>query len=196
MHTQRAAQPAGDEETADWSDRRADARRNHERIVAAAFQVFAERGLEATIPEIAARAGVGKATVYRSYPAKTDLVDAVIRRRFGQIEERVRTALAEPDADEALARLVPDIFEAMAANRLLAEVMYEQPHTGRSRVGELLGTLLDAAKVHGRIRPDATIADLSVLAGGSARQLARMRITDPAAWRRYGELVVTAFRRS
>ncbi|MFK0288611.1 TetR/AcrR family transcriptional regulator [Streptomyces sp. NPDC090499] len=195
MHTPRAARPApGDRPGTDWSDRRTDARRNHERIVAAALQVFAERGLEATVPEVAARAGVGKATVYRSYPTKDDLIQAAIRHRFGQLEERTCAALAEADAGRALAALLPDIFEMTAANRLLAEVLYEQPSSGSTDLLELLDTLLESAKAQGEIRPDATVTDLRILAGGCTKQLVRLGITDLAQWRRYGGLVLAALR--
>lgn len=182
-----------EEHGGDWSDRRTDARRNHERIVAAALQVFAERGLEATVPEVAARAGVGKATVYRSYPTKDDLIEAVIRHRYGRIEERTSAALAEPDAGRALAALLPDIFEMLAADRLLADVMYEQP-SGRAGILGLVGTLMEAAKEEGAIRPDATVDDLRILAGGCAKQLASTGVADPALWRRYGELILAALR--
>ncbi|MGY1499222.1 TetR/AcrR family transcriptional regulator [Streptomyces sp. QTS52] len=195
MDTPRAAPPmTTNEHTTDWSDRRTDARRNHERIVAAALQVFAERGLEATVPEVAARAGVGKATVYRSYPTKDDLVAAVIRRRFGRIEERTSAALAEPDAGRALAALLLDVFESMAANRLLADVMYNQSSLDGDRLLELLNTLLRTAREQGAIRSDATVTDLIIVAGGCARQLARMGVSDPAQWRRYGELVLASLR--
>lgn len=183
-----------DEHSTDWSDRRTDARRNHERIVAAALQVFAERGLEATIPQIAARAGVGKATVYRSYLTKDDLIEAVVLHRFRQWEERVSEALAEPDAGQALAMLLPDMFEMLAGNRLLAEVMYEHASSGGTRVLDLMGVLLESARTQGAVRLDATVADLRILAGGCAKQLAHMGIADPAEWRRYGELVLAALR--
>ncbi|MEV8546768.1 helix-turn-helix domain-containing protein [Streptomyces sp. NPDC051572] len=195
MQTPRAARPVTeDEHNTGWSDRRTDARRNHERIVAAALQVFAERGLEATIPQIAARAGVGKATVYRSYLTKDDLIEAVVLHRFRQWEERVCQALAEPDAGQALATLLPDMFEMLAGNRLLAEVMYEHASSGGARVLELMGVLLESARTQGAIRLDATVTDLRILAGGSAKQLAHMGIADPAEWRRYGELVLAALR--
>ncbi|MFI6547162.1 hypothetical protein ACIBO9_28330 [Streptomyces prunicolor] len=72
--------------------------------------------------------------------------------------------------------------------------MYDQPQAGGNRVGELLGTLLESAKAHGAIRSDATVADIRILAGGCARQLARTGIADPEEWRRYGELVMSALR--
>ncbi|MGW0578632.1 TetR/AcrR family transcriptional regulator [Streptomyces sp. NPDC002920] len=195
MHTPRAARSVTEDEPGrDWSDRRTDARRNHERIIASALQVFAERGLEATIPQIAARAGVGKATVYRSYLTKDDLIEAVVLHRFRQFEERASAALAEPDASSALAALLPDIFEMMAGNRLLAEVMYEHPSSSGARVLDLMGVLLESAKAQGGIRLDATVTDLRILAGGSAKQLAHTGIADPAEWRRYGELVLAALR--
>ena len=66
--------------------KRADALRNRERVVAAAAEVFAERGIEASVPEVAVRAGVGKATVYRSFPTKEHLVAAVVTGRLAEFE--------------------------------------------------------------------------------------------------------------
>lgn len=177
--------------TENWSERRTDARRNHERIVAAAFQVFAERGLDGTVPEVAARAGVGKATVYRSYPTKDDLVRAVVRHRFARLEDRTAEALAEPDAGRALAALLPDVFEMMSADRLLADVIHEQQCP---ELLDMIASLIDAAKEQGAVRPDATGTDLRILAGGCAKQLVRLGITDPAQWRRFGDLAVAALR--
>src|SRR5919107_1582877 len=65
--------------------KRADAIRNRERVVAAAAAVFAERGIEAGVPEIAARAGVGKATVYRSFPTKEHLIAAVVEEKAADL---------------------------------------------------------------------------------------------------------------
>ncbi|MEU8819010.1 helix-turn-helix domain-containing protein [Actinoplanes sp. NPDC048796] len=73
--------------------RRRDAVRNHERVIAAARELFSEQGLGVTVPQVAERAGVGKATVYRSYPAKQDVVVAVAREQFRQLAERTRAAL-------------------------------------------------------------------------------------------------------
>src|SRR4051794_1873565 len=88
----------------DWSDRRADARRNHERVLAAAAEVFTEHGLDATIPQVAARAGVGKATVYRSFPTKADLVRALAQTHVDWLDARIEAALeaAQQDAYRAL----------------------------------------------------------------------------------------------
>ncbi|SIQ83088.1 transcriptional regulator, TetR family [Micromonospora avicenniae] len=82
--------------------RRADALRNHERVVAAARELFAARGLDVTVPEVAARAGVGRATVYRSYPSKEELVLAVARDGFRSLQARTLAALAADDAYRAL----------------------------------------------------------------------------------------------
>ncbi|MGZ8647714.1 MAG: TetR/AcrR family transcriptional regulator, partial [Solirubrobacteraceae bacterium] len=78
--------------------RRADAQRNHERVLRAAGEVLSERGLEAGVDEIAARAGVGKATVYRSFPTKEHLIAAVVIDRLGEFEQRARAQRDAPDA--------------------------------------------------------------------------------------------------
>lgn len=181
-----------------WSTRRADARRNHERIVTAALQVFAEKGLEATVPDVAARAGVGKATVYRSYPTKADLIAAVALHQLRWLHERVTTATAETDPYLALGSMFADMFERLAGDRVLVEVLPAGTVPGAAdamqRINELIGGLLEAAKADGRIRPDATIRDVRVLLGGCSAQLARFGDRDPEVWRRYGELVLNALR--
>lgn len=114
MHRKKTGEPASlAEDATDWASRRADARRNHERIIAAALEVFAERGLDATMTEVAARAKVGKATIYRSYPTKDDLIAAAVRREFEWLEQRILVATQDPNAYAALSALLPDVFERL-----------------------------------------------------------------------------------
>ena len=185
--------PPGHEGSQDWSDRRADARRNHERIITAAVEVFAECGLEATMPQIAARAGVGKATVYRSYPTKAELVAAVAQHHISWLESRVAAAVKEPDAYAALNRFIGDMFDRLANDRVLGDLLPQASSTAPNLVG-LMDDLLTRAKAQDRVRADATEEDLRILIGGCARQLARMNNHDPARWRRFSELVINALR--
>ena len=176
----------------DWSGRRADARRNHERIIVAALEVFSERGLEATMPEVAKRAGVGKATVYRSYPTKAGLIDAIAEYQLRWVEERIAWAAEQPDAHQALGVFLGDLAERLACDRILADVVPQDLSSRTQRMAEALSALLDAAKAQGRLRPDVSNEDVRVLFGGSIRQLVAMGIRDPAVWRRYSRLILRA----
>lgn len=176
----------------DWSGRRADARRNHERIIVAALEVFSERGLEATMPEVAKRAGVGKATVYRSYPTKAGLIDAIAEYQLRWVEERIAWAAEQPDAHQALGVFLDDLAERLASDRILADVVPQDLSSRTQRMAEALSALLDAAKAQGRLRPDVSNEDVRVLFGGSIRQLVAMGIRDPAVWRRYSRLILRA----
>ena len=173
------------------SERRLDARVNHERVLAAAAEVFAEHGLQGTVPDIAARAGVGKATVYRNYPTKEDLVAAVVGGHVEALERRTLAALAEPDAYQALTTYIVDLFATLAQNRLLADALVAGT-VSTDRILALQNELLAAAQQE--LRPDTTVTDILVLVGGAVRQLVRLGV-DEAAWRRYGELVVAALSR-
>ncbi|MEV0354698.1 helix-turn-helix domain-containing protein [Nocardia sp. NPDC050697] len=179
----------------DWSDRRADARRNHERVTAAALAIYAERGLEATVPEIAARAGVGKATVYRTFPAKTDLLDAIARHHHTWLSERIERAAGTGDALDGLRDFLDDLSDRLAADRSFAEIL---PRTldlhDRERASDVLAGLIRAAQRDGHLRADATVQDIHVLVGGYARVLLDLGIRDPAQWRRYAGLVLDALR--
>src|SRR5215216_6360769 len=81
---------------------RADAERNRERILAAAREVFAERGLDAPLDAIAERAGVGQATLYRRFPRREDLIVACFAPKLAEYAEAVEDALRVPDAWEGL----------------------------------------------------------------------------------------------
>jgi AcrR family transcriptional regulator len=174
--------------------RRLDARRNHERVLAAAVEVFAEHGLRATVPQVAACAGVGKATVYRNYPTKDDLVAAVAGRHFKELEHRAVSALAQPDVYQALSGYIVDLFGSLADNRLLADVLAEGTVVPSTRILALLDQLLAAARKTGRVRADATGTDIRIVLCGAVLQLMRLDVRDRATWRRYGELVVNALR--
>lgn len=77
---------------------RADALKNHEKIVEAAAQVFTERGLNAPIDEIATRAGVGAGTLYRHFPTRDDLIDAVVKSWMSQIDAAADEAIASDNS--------------------------------------------------------------------------------------------------
>jgi AcrR family transcriptional regulator len=179
----------------DWSARRSDARRNHERIVTAAIEVFAELGQDATVPEVAARAGVGKATVYRSYPTKADLVAAVAAYQSDWYERRLEQALEQDDAFAGLCDLLHDISARLASDRLFVEVLsHDDFRRRREERDSAMERLVDAAREQGALRADATHRDVQVLMGGVSLMLNRRGITDPAGWRRYTDLVLAALR--
>jgi AcrR family transcriptional regulator len=179
--------------------KRADAIRNRERVVAAARAVFAERGIEASVPEVAARAGVGKATVYRSFPSKEHLIAAVVIDRLGDFERRARELLDEPDAWTALRELLSEKAVEHCADRTLASAAQARASSelladARRRMWDAVEELMGRAKEQGTMRSSATTDDLRVLWGGAARVLTAEQVDDPAEWRRYARLALDALR--
>jgi AcrR family transcriptional regulator len=180
--------------------KRADAIRNRERVVAAARAVFAEHGLEASVPEVAARAGVGKATVYRSFPSKEHLIAAVVIDSLEDFERRARELHAdEPDAWIALNQLLADKAVEHCADRTLASAVQASASSdllveARRRMWDAVAALMDRAKEQGTMRADATPEDLRILWGGAARMLTADDVDDPDRWRRYAGLVLAALR--
>lgn len=186
----------------DWTERRADARRNHERVLAAAIEVFTEQGLSATIPEIAARAGVGKATVYRSYATKADLIRAIAQLHIDWLEDQISAAHAHPDAFAGLELFVTSIMARLASDRLMVEIFSSLQESGTSIEeasehevhAEKMRLLLGRAAAAGQVRDDVTEMDFKVLVGGTAHALIDQKITDPDLWQRYARLSLNALR--
>lgn len=178
-----------------WAGRRADARRNHQRVLAAATEVFTELGMDATIPQVAARAGVGKATVYRSYPTKADLVRALAQVHIDWLRDRLVLAAQEAEADafRALGDLLEEVMLRLAEDKLMVEVLAGVEEDDLSLTAEL-DRVLALGREQGSLRDDVSEMDITVLAAGSARALLELGIRDPAVWRRYAGLVLAALR--
>ena len=178
---------------------RADAVRNSERVLAAAAEVLAEKGAEAGVPEIAARAGVGKGTVYRCYPTKEHLISAVLGERLRWFTEAAREAATKPDAWEAFVEMLGDSAERQAADctfsaGLAHESTLPEVLAARDAMHEALDALMARAQAEGKMRQGMTSRDLKVLFAGVAHMLRADGNRDPAEWRRYARLVADAMR--
>jgi AcrR family transcriptional regulator len=176
---------------------RADAVRNRALVIAAAAELFAERGEAALVPDIAARAGVGKGTVYRCFPTKDHLVGAVAIERVRWVALAARSAAADPDPWAAFAAFITGVAEAHCRDRGMVSSMsqgLELPEllAARADAHDALRVLMDRAIATGAMRADAEPEDLKVLLSGVASSLAQER--DPAVWRRFAQLVADAFR--
>ncbi|PWI16194.1 TetR family transcriptional regulator [Streptomyces sp. Act143] len=147
---------------------RADALRNRERIVAAAREMFTEFGPDVPLDEIARRAGVGNATVYRNFPDRDALVREVVCSVMNRTTEAAERALAETgDAFEALERFVHTAAdERVSALCPMVQSTFDQNHpdleAARVRCEELIVELMDRAKAAGQLRPDVGAGDLMV----------------------------------
>ena len=147
---------------------RADASRNHDRIVAAAREAFVEHGAEAPLDEIAHRAGVGNATVYRHFANRRELIRTVILSVMSAIAEQAEKALAEePDAFEALRRFVHRAADERvgALCPILSDWMNKDDPELRAvqeRLTRSVESMMDKARRSGQLRPDIAIGDLMV----------------------------------
>jgi AcrR family transcriptional regulator len=176
---------------------RSDAQRNRLRVVQAASEIFAEQGIRASVADVAARAGVGNATVYRSYPTKAELLAEVALLWLEQIERESAAAATAEDPVAAFSELVDIVFERLRGDRLAADLLSEGNLTDavaqtRRRVEANWTTALRRAADAGAVRGDVTYADLSVLILGTAERLSEMGVTDPARWRRTAQFVQAA----
>lgn len=179
-------------------DLRADARRNRERILLAARDVFVERGPDAPLEEIAARAGVGIATLYRRFPDRAALLRAVVLDVLQRVEQEVRLAqVEEPDAWHALLRYmraVLDLRVSAVVPVLLGRVALEDAEIMalRNQVTTPIQQLIARAQTDGDLRPDVAFADISLLLVRLARPLPgpiSPQLNDQLARRHFGLLV-------
>jgi AcrR family transcriptional regulator len=178
---------------------RADARRNRERVIKAARAVFAEQGREAQVDDVARRAKVGVGTVYRHFPTKEALLEALVRDRFAQLAEWALEALEEEDAWAAFERVVWRGAELHAGDRALAEATADakaciaDQASMESGLATSLAELMARAQRDGTMRADARPEDLPAMFCGLGSVMHR-DAEDQLAWRRYLALMLDGLR--
>lgn len=181
---------------------RRDAERNRERILCAARVVFAERGLTATMDEIAHEAGVGVGTVYRRFPEKELLIDALFEDRVDELTELAREALAEEDPWTGLARFLERALELQSGDRALKELLCSTAHGqtrvahARERIAPLVLELFERAQATGQLRPDVTGLDFPLIQMMVGAIVDFARDVEPEAWRRCLGIVLDGLRTS
>jgi AcrR family transcriptional regulator len=146
---------------------RADAARNRDRLLAVAASTFAEHGVDASLEEVAKRAGVGIGTLYRHFPTRDALVEAVYRREVEQLCDAASELLATRPADQALAEWMQRFVAYVATKRGLAahlkSVLAEDSELftrTHERLSGVVDHLVAAAAQAGDIREDADAADV------------------------------------
>jgi AcrR family transcriptional regulator len=178
------------------------ARRNHELLVAAAREVFAERGVEASLEEIARRAGVGVGTLYRHFATRDALVEAVFERRIGEFVAIAEVAAAEPDGWLALAGFLEQTLAIQAGDRLLKDVFLRlPPGTGRverarQEMRQMFEHVLMRARAQGRLREDFEYPDLVLLFWSFSTLIDATAEVAPNAWRRHLHWLLDGMRAS
>ena len=178
---------------------RRDAAANRVRLVEAAGEVFSEQGLGAPVEQIARRAGIGMGTLYRHYPSKAALIDAVFEHHLNELAAVAERALEDPDPWRGLCRFLEAAVSRQARNRGFAEIVVHvsDEHLvarARARVAPLLARLIESAQRAGALRSDIVYEDISALLWTSGRIVAATRDIAPDYWRRHLTLALDGLR--
>jgi AcrR family transcriptional regulator len=179
---------------------RKDAERNRRRILAAARELFAERGLGVTLNEIAHHAGVGVGTVYRRFPDKTQLVDGLFEQRLQEIVELVEAALHDPDPWHGLTTFLERSLALQAADRGLKELVLGAPGAPerlarlRAQLRPLVAEVVARAREAGRLRADCEPEDLGIVQLMVGAVIDAGHDVAPELWRRYLAVVLQGLR--
>jgi AcrR family transcriptional regulator len=179
---------------------RADAERNRLRILDAAAEVFAERGLNVSLDEIAASAGVGVGTVYRRFADRDELIDALFRARVEEMLGLLEEAAANPDPWEGLIEFIERGSEFQGRNRGLKQLMFsarggrEWVDRARATIRPAVGRLVAAAKEQGKLREDFELTDVPLIEFTLAGTIDFTAESDGEEWRRILGFIVDGMR--
>lgn len=180
---------------------RCDAQRNREALLEAAAEAFAEGGVDVSAGEIARRAGVAKGTLFRHFPAKRDLLAAVLAHRMRVLQELVAAVSHErPPGLGAVAELMSRGAEMLAADRSFFDAAMRDAAGESQLLGvklELmaaLDALVEGAQACGEVREDVTGIDLAMLMMAATNTCAPAQERDPELWRRYLALMIDGLR--
>jgi AcrR family transcriptional regulator len=194
-----SASPIPPVECADRPLRR-DAERNRQRILQAAGELFAERGLGVTLDDVARHAGVGVGTVYRRFADKEELIDALFEQRIEVVGALAEESLELSDPWAGLVFFFERGLEAQACDRGLKELLASSVHgrggvrLARERLRPLVTAIFDRAKAAGVLRADATPEDAPLIMMMIGLIIDRTRDVEPELWRRYLGLVLDGLR--
>ena len=146
---------------------RKDAARNREKLLAAAVELYAERGTEGSLEEVAKRAGVGIGTLYRHFPTRDALVEAAYRNEVAQLRAAADELLAELPPDQALEAFMRRFIDYGTAKRGMRDALQsiaggsaELFADTRSQVTEAVAVLLRAGAEAGTLRADVEAEDV------------------------------------
>ncbi|MFD4830674.1 TetR/AcrR family transcriptional regulator [Streptomyces uncialis] len=179
---------------------RADAERNRLLLLQAAREVFAERGLEATLDDVARHAGVGVGTVYRRFANKEELMDAVLRQKFADIVSAANQSRTQGDAWDALTGFFEYACERMSMDRGLMQMLNRvDDHCGqveqqRGHLEEVIEDLVRRAQHSGALRPDAVAGDFIGVIFMVSAVIEFTGSVAPGAWQRYLALLLDGLR--
>ncbi len=160
--------------------------------------LLAENGNRVQLPEIARAAGVGMGTVYRHFPTRADLIEAVAEQRFEEIAEFARTACLTAPAGQGLDRYLRHVGGVLAADQGLSAAIESARHAPgseprgetRARLEAVIGEIIARDRRAGTLRPDCTVLDVYMLVGAISATIR----TGSGDWERLLDLTSSGLR--
>ena len=174
---------------------RSDALKNRERLLAAAGQVFEEKGLEASVADVARAAGVGMGTLYRHFPSKDALIEALVSEVLEATIAMAEEASERPDGT-GLEHFLQAASAYQAEHLGCLPKLWNSDHHLVRTARELIADLLADAQAHGRVRPDLRSTDISLALWSIRGVLETTGPNAPEAWKRHLDLLVAGMRPS
>lgn len=178
---------------------RVDAVRNRAKLVAAAQELFGDRGIDVPLEDVARRAGVSIGTLYNNFPNRGVLLDAALPDWAAMTDRLAESALADPDPWRGFAVFLEAVFETLAGHRAINDAIARRPvgavdvETECGRTGSGMQAVLDRARRSGVVRTDFGADDLVTLVWAMSRVIA-MSDGDDGRWRRHLGFVLDGLR--
>jgi AcrR family transcriptional regulator len=178
---------------------RADARRNRERILEAAKDVFGEQGADAQMDDVARRAGVGVGTVYRHFPNKDVLMGELVTEKFRSFTQAAGEALENEDAWKGFCGLLEDTAAHMAENVALQDALrttsaaFEYAEPARLELNAQLERLVKRAQKEGKLRKDFRAEEIGMLMSGLCASMSGP-LPVQQDWRRHLQILIDGLR--
>jgi AcrR family transcriptional regulator len=169
---------------------RSDARRNRAALVASARELFAREGVDVSVEQITHHAGLGMGTLYRHFPSKDELVDAVLEDAFAEILRLAEEAVAAEDAWAGFTGFLEGALALHAQNRGVKDMLaagHGSSHADamRRRMRPLFRQMIERAQKQGALRPDFVAEDMPLIFWSAMRVIETTAKASPETWRRY-----------